>query len=68
MYEDEVLVAPTLAIDKNWTNNNIEILKKVIFRFSEMIVRANDAILESGDYEKIKFMINNIINIFILIN
>lgn len=49
-------------LGSNCTENNLAILKRVIFRFAEKIVTLNNNILENGDVERIKFLVNNIVS------
>ena len=49
-------------LGNNLTENNINILKKVAFRYAEDIVSISNGDLSSGDIERIKFIVNNIVN------
>lgn len=62
MFENVKVNEPISLLGSNCTENNLIILKRVIFRFAEKIVSLNNNILENGDVEKIKFLVNNIVN------
>jgi hypothetical protein len=49
-------------LGNNLTENNINILKKVAFRYAEDVVIISNGDLSSGDIERIKFIVNNIVN------
>ena len=55
-------------LGNNLTENNINILKKVAFRYAEDIVSISNGDLSSGDIERIKFIVNNIVNNYTMQN
>ena len=60
--EDLIRNSEISLLGSNCTENNLTILKRVIFRFAEKIVTLNNNILENGDVERIKFLVNNIVS------